>query len=216
MIYYRPTDGDPFTTPIRLKPRTCFLMCQLGKPIPEELSLMRQTVEEAFAKNGFGCIDAKGRTTGKDFLLKICEMLLSVPVGIALFHSKIKPGTTQNIFYELGMMQAYGKDTLIIKIPSTDYGPSDLARTEYVPFDEDISRRIDGFCSELDGRARYFLKASDILVNNPLLALDYLRRAYLLSPSEDILAKRDLIMKSPGIESRARDSVEQLAASFEA
>lgn len=189
-------------------------MCQLGKPIPDELALMRRTIEEATRRSGFTCIDATTRTTGKDFLHKIWEMLLSVPVGIALLHSEITPGTMQNVFFEMGILQAYGKDTLIVRSPSAPECPSDLVRTEYVIFDEDLDNKIDHFFEAIQERAKYFLVAAEQLENNPMLALDYLRRAYLISPSDSIAATRDELMTAPGLETRARNSVEQLAASF--
>ena len=38
MIFYDPLSGEPFTLSIATKPRTCFLMTQLGAGMPPEVS----------------------------------------------------------------------------------------------------------------------------------------------------------------------------------
>ena len=38
MIAYRPTDGDVQSTRVTWKPRTCFLMAQMGGPLPANVA----------------------------------------------------------------------------------------------------------------------------------------------------------------------------------
>lgn len=52
MIYYRPTDGDPHDTPLRFRPRTCFLMTQMGGSIPPILSEIRAALKEVLEEAG--------------------------------------------------------------------------------------------------------------------------------------------------------------------
>ena len=74
MIFYRPTEGDVEDKPIILRPRTCFLMTKLGKPISEEISKIRLSITTELNKYGFDCFDANSLITGRDFLLKIWRL----------------------------------------------------------------------------------------------------------------------------------------------
>lgn len=70
MILYRPTDGDVQDSPPKWRPRTCFVMSQLGKPIPSELKAVRSAFNAIAGDFDYGVIDAESVTTGRDFLLK--------------------------------------------------------------------------------------------------------------------------------------------------
>jgi hypothetical protein len=48
---------------------------------------------------GFDVLDATSAATGRDFLLKIWDLILSVPLGIALIHEDMRPSTTANVYY---------------------------------------------------------------------------------------------------------------------
>ena len=213
MILYRPTDGDVHTSPIQWRPRTCFVMAQLGPPIPPKLQDARSDFEQVLDRFDYKQIDADAVTTGQDFLLKIWGLTISVPVGIAFVHEGINSKTLANIFYELGMMQVYGKEILIIKVGDADI-PSDFVRTEYVSYDGHFDRRISTFFSRLEERAEYYLTLADQLERNPLLAIDYVRRAYLLSGDNALITEAQRIFNEAGLADRAKNSVEQLLLSF--
>ena len=84
------------------------------------------------------------------------------------------------IFYEIGLLQAYGRETLIIK--TTDcYVPSDFVRTEYIEYDRSFGKKISAFMGGLQDQADYYATAGKLLEENPLLSIDYFRRAYLIS-----------------------------------
>jgi len=118
-----------------------------------------------------------------------------------------------NIFYELGWMQAYGKETIVVKAGSLAI-PSDFVRTEYVPYDDHFERRFRSFVNELEERANYYIVISEQVERNPLLAIDYLRRAYLLTGDESLRKRAKDIFSSAGFEGRAKNSVETLLTSF--
>lgn len=71
MILYRPTDGDVQTTPSSIRPRSCFIMTQLGGAISPRVLDVRSSVERLMNSAGFTCFDADSATQGRDFLLKI-------------------------------------------------------------------------------------------------------------------------------------------------
>jgi hypothetical protein len=112
--------------------------------------------------------------------MKIWELILSVPLGIAIISKDLSPYTLANIFYEIGLLQAYGRETLIIKTPDS-YVPSDFVRTEYVEYNRSFGKKISTFLHGLEEQAKYYATAGELLEENPLLSIDYLRRAYLIT-----------------------------------
>lgn len=213
MIYYRPTDGDPRTGPIEWRPRTCFLMTQLGGQPHDDLVAMRDRLIVSADAHDFAVVDADTVVTGRDFLLKIWNLAVATPVGVALVHESMSKKTLANVFYEIGLMQAYGRETLVIKSEGAEI-PSDFIRTEYVKFDGDADRRLDAFFAELEKRARYYVVMAEQLERNPLLAIDYLRRAYLLCEDDALREAAESHLEGAGVEGRARNSVERLAVRF--
>ena len=209
MIYYRPTDGDPHSSPFNYRPRTCFIMTQLGGPIPAEVARIREVLDSVFRAHDFDCIDATSVVTGKDFLLKIWELIVTVPVGVAIVHEEMSSTTIGNIFYELGLLQAYGKETLIVKTRSATI-PSDFIRTEYVEAGSGLKERIERFCRSLQERAEYHLFMAQQVENNPLLAIDFLRRAYLLTGDTSLREPARELFEAAGLSTRAKSSVESL------
>ena len=118
-----------------------------------------------------------------------------------------------NIFYELGWMQAYGRETVVIKIGNVRF-PSDLVRTEYIDMDEHFSRNLGNFILSLRSRAEYYETLAEQLEANPLLAIDYLRRAYLLTGNTRLRRRARQIFTDADLGNRARDSVERLMITF--
>lgn len=212
MIVYRLTDGDAHTVPIATRCRTCFLMTQLGGTLPPELVKMRDRVEVAFEDAGFAVVDANSFTTGRDFLHKIWETIVAVPVGVALLHEDVRPKTLANIFYEIGVMQALGKETLVVKSPGADV-PSDFVRTEYVTADDGLEEKLSRYLDYLGEQEDHYGQMGALVENNPLLALDYTRRAYLLSGDEAWQEQADRIVGGSDLSERAADSVEMILAS---
>lgn len=74
MILYRPTDRDVQDSPTIWRPRKCFVMSQLDKPIPAKLNAVRTAFNTIAGEFKYDVIDAESVTTGRDFLLKISEM----------------------------------------------------------------------------------------------------------------------------------------------
>ncbi|MBC8275478.1 MAG: hypothetical protein H8E40_10995 [Chloroflexi bacterium] len=213
MILYRPTDGDPLTKRIDYRPRTCFTMTRLGGSVPAEITEIRQRLTKSLTARDIREIDAGSRITGKDLLLKIWGMIITVPLGIAIITESMSSRTLANIFYEIGMLQSYGKETLVIKTKHAKV-PSDFVRTEYLEYDNNFEAELDKFLDYLFELPEYFERMAEQLENDPLLAIDYYRRAYLITGNDIYRQKANAIYKSSSIERRATDSVEMLLLSF--
>lgn len=213
MILYRPTDGDVQTTKIKYRPRTCFVMTQIGTPIPKEVKKIRRKLREILSKYKMEEIDAGSEITGKDFLLKIWRMVISVPLGIGIIDDNISSNTLCNIFYELGLMHALGKETIVIKTEKAKI-PSDFVRTEYIKFDDKFEENLKKYFTTYFSLVDYYETVADQLERNPLLAIDYLRRAYLISGNKELRVKAKKLHREVALEDRAKNSVEQLLVDF--
>jgi len=213
LIFYRPTDGDPHTGIIQYRPRTSFIMTKLGTPIPKEVNRIRSNLRKIITDYGINLIDANDVVTGKDFLLKIWHIILGVPLGIAIITNEMSHKTIANIFYEIGLMQAYGKETLVIKTENIDM-PSDFVRTEYIDFGRGFKKKITKYLKKFLTLASDYEFMSEQVEKNPLLAIDYLKRAWLISGENAYCQKAREIFQEAAIEGRAKNSVEMLLVDF--
>jgi len=213
MIVYSPIDGDALTSGIVSLPRTCFLMTQLGEPVPDEALEIRTALLKVLTGHGIELIDATSQITGRDFLLKIWRMIASVPLAVGIVHGEMPATTQSNIFYELGIAQAMGKETVIIKAPKTKV-PSDFVRTEYIGFNDKFEVNFSKYLKSFFEQADHYETVADQLEKNPLLAIDYLRRAFLISGNASLRGKARNEFSSAGIKERAKNSVETLLADF--
>jgi len=213
MIIYNPLDGLPLPANVQSQAKHCFLMTRLGNPVPLMVEDMREAIEQCCDMHDYSVIDARARVTGRDFLLKIWKLIASAPLSVGILHEDIPESTQANIFYEIGVAQAMGKETVIIKSPGSIM-PSDFVRSEYIEFDDDFGDKFDAFLSSVFEQADYYELLADQLEKNPVLALDYLKRAYLITGEDTLINKAESIVEGAGLEERAANSVELLAATF--
>jgi len=188
-------------------------MTRLGKPIPKEIVQVRKAITAACKSSNFKVIDASAQNTGRDFLLKIWKQIASTPLVVGVVHEKIPPSTQSNIYYELGIAQALGKETIIVKSPSIDI-PSDFIRTEYIEFDSKFNRNFSKYLKGLKDQADHYELMADQLENNPILSIDYLKRAFLITGETRLRKKAKKLLNEAGLDDRAKNSVEIIAATF--
>lgn len=180
MIYYNPTDNDVLTNWIKYNPRSVFIMTQLGGEISIKLNNIISDIKSVLGKYHIRDFDANSFITGRDFHTKIWKIALSVPIGLAVVSETMKPTTIANIYYEIGLMNALGKETLVIKTDKFTI-PSDFIRTEYIEYNNNFSYRFEKFINQTFDQAEYYGLIAENLIAKPLLTIDYLRRAYLIS-----------------------------------
>lgn len=213
MIYYNPIDSDPIVKPIGYSPRSCFVMTKLGEPIPEIIIEIREKLSAKLKSENITEFDASSMVTGRDFLLKIWNQILSVPLGIGVVDETMNAQTLANIFYEIGVMHAYGKETLIIKTKNAVI-PSDFIRTEYVVYNSNFDDSLDKFFDTFFALEDYFIQLAANLEKNPLLSIDYIRRAYLISGNEELKIEVKKLSEALDLAARAKNSVESLITQF--
>ena len=145
--------------------------------------------------------------------MKIWRLIASSPLSVGICHEDIPPKTQANIWYELGVAQALGKETLIVKSMHTEM-PSDFVRTEYIEFNDDLKVKFAQYLQSLDEQADHYELVADQLERNPILAIDYLKRAFLITGNEELRNRAKKLVGEAGLQSRAKNSVEVLAAAF--
>lgn len=180
MIIYSPITGEVLTSSIKFEPRSCFIMTQLGGEITEELQEIRLVITNFLKSINYNEVDASSYVTGRDFLEKIWQKIIAVPVGIAILTSDMSLTTVANIFYELGLLDALGKESIVIKSKRFKI-PSDFVRTEYISFDKDFETNIKKFFENVFEREKHYSLMSELMEKDIVLSIDYLKRAYLIS-----------------------------------
>lgn len=213
MILYSPMDGDALTSKIALFPLNCFLMTRLGAVVPPLAIEMRSEISRICQSRNFSVIDAQHRVTGRDLLNKIWHLIAGCPVSIAILHEDFPASTLANIYYELGVAQAMGKETVVVKSPAYEVA-SDLVRSEYIVFDGRFEENFLLFLDELAERADHYEMMAEQLERNPVLSIDYLKRAFLLTNEQGLKERALQTLQSANLQDRAKNSVEVLAASF--
>jgi len=207
MIIYNPIEGDAYSKRVNYRPKTCFVITQLGEPIPGLVNKIRRTLNKSLKAKEIKVVDANSVMTGKDFLDKIWDMILSVPLGIAIVTEDMSHNTWANIFYEIGLMQALGKETLIIKTVEGKV-PSDLVRTEYIDYSTKLKTKIDKYLDMLFEQAEHYATMATELEQNPLLAIDYLKRAYLITGEQKYKSKiLDIVLNTSYIDKHSKDVI---------
>lgn len=92
--------------------------------------------------------------------------------------------------------------------------PSDFVRSEYIEFNQEFDDRFENYIDSVVEQAEHYEFVADQLDRNPILAIDYLKRAYLITGEENLRKKAQDLLNVAGIENRAKNSIEVLAAAF--
>ena len=66
----------------------------------------------------------------------------------------------------------------------------------------------------MDSIAEYYEVLADQLERDPVLAIDYLKRAFLITGKKHLRKKVKTLVNNAGLQNRANNSVEFLAATF--
>lgn len=188
-------------------------MTQLGDPVPDEVLEIRQSLKSILGQYDITLIDADSEVTGGDFLFKIWRMIAAVPLAVAVVHGDMSRSTLCNVFYEVGLAQAMGKETIVVKTGKATI-PSDFVRTEYIKHDGNFERRMNKYVKKFLAQGEWYEQLADYLERNPLLSLDYLRRAFLISGNDAVRGQVAEICDTLALHERAKNSVESLLAEF--
>lgn len=176
-------------------PKTGFLISSSS----ENDSGIRGKIGEIFDSNGFNLKDAMNiRGTG-NLYCKICEQILSSAFGVALITKDTPIDALRNIFLEIGLMTAFGKE-IIILTDSMENVPSDLQGKEVFIFTDnnDLSESINKWSTEiLEERITYWRTVTEYSVDakDYEKAYEYLRKAIMFGDFMDSLPELTEILE---------------------
>jgi len=93
------------------------------------------------------------RVGGDDVYCKICEQILSSAFGVALITKYTPPPSLYNIYLEIGLMRAFGKEALILT-PDRSIIASDLEGKGVFPYkdESDLEKQIDAWIKQIPSR----------------------------------------------------------------
>ncbi|TAK73659.1 MAG: hypothetical protein EPO11_08050 [Gammaproteobacteria bacterium] len=181
--------------------------------MPRQAIKMRESITKICRRYNYKVIDAAIEVTGRDFLLKIWKLIASTPISVAINHEEFPLPTIMNIYYELGIARTMGKETMIVKSIQSIH-PSDLIRDEYIEFNKNFDAEFSKFLDHVNAQAEHYELMAEQLENNPLLSIDYLKRAYLITGNVKLKKKAMALLKNAKLKKRAKNSVEMLAVRF--
>lgn len=137
------------TIPLSPQPKTGFFMYA-----SHDDGEIIGTIKKIFAKNDFNLDDAMVKKSSKDIYCMICQKILSSAFGVALITSKTPKSSTENIYLEIGLMKAFGKEVIILT-DDINIIASDLRGKGVFPFIDDHRRNniletvIDDWINEI-------------------------------------------------------------------
>lgn len=128
----------------------------------------------------------------RNLYCKICELILSSAFGVALITENTPKTALPNIFLEIGLMIAYGKEILILT-DSLENIPSDLSGKEVIVFksDEELKKSIEKWSKEILKQIKYWNKLARISLyaKDYEKTFEYLKRAVMFGDFEDALSE---------------------------
>ena len=176
-------------------PKTGFLIISSS----ENDSIIRRKIDAIFDSKGFNLKDAMNiRGTG-NLYCKICKRILSSAFGVALITKDTPKNALPNIFLEIGLMTAFGKEVIILT-DNRENIPSDLQGKEVFIFTDnnDLSESINKWSTEiLEERITYWrtLAKYSVDAKDYEKAYEYLRKAIMFGDFTDSLPELTEILE---------------------
>ncbi|MDG6249835.1 hypothetical protein [Methanocalculus sp.] len=119
----------------------------------KEKSLLRVKIDEVFNSFGYSVIDAMSIFESGDNYCKICKLILSSAFGIAVITKDTKERSLKNIYLEIGLMIAYGKEVIIItndrqSLASDLLGKGNLEYLDFIDMQKKLKSWLENFYKE--------------------------------------------------------------------
>lgn len=192
-----PLTSDECNKLITPFPRTVFIMSPSKEKTTPESSRIIENIKSVLTKHSLKYIEGTMLVDYGDYLCSICRHILGCTFGIAIASIDIPRPTLCNIFWEMGLMEGFGKPVVLFLDKSINL-PSDFTRTFAIFFDRrNYSRKFSSLLRKLKERRSYY---SDVLGDVALRVGDYekagkyFQEAYLIGErSEDIRKIEQLI-----------------------
>lgn len=131
----------------------------------EDTRKLRADIKKTFAESGYHLINAMERMGSDDNYCKICEQILSSAFGVALITKYTPPPSLYNIYLEIGLMRAFGKEVLILT-PDRTLIASDLEGKGVFPYidENDLKPGIRDWIDQIPTRIEDYNTFAEIFL----------------------------------------------------
>lgn len=194
-----PLTSDECSKKIIPSSKTAFIISPSTTNQPTKMPEVIMAIYRELKKAGFKPIEGASLVDYGDFVCSICKSILSCPFGIAFAGKGVPDKTLCNIFWEIGLMQGFGKVVLLVADEALNL-PSDFNRTFIILYNQiNYVEKFRKSIQKLKDLPRYYMK---VLAPIALDALDYEKAqkyyqdAYLFSANRRCLSELEKIKKS--------------------
>lgn len=164
----------------------------------EKNSGIKRKIEEIFNSNNFKLKVAMSYRRTGNLYCKICEKIIASAFGVALITSNTPKDALPNIYLEMGLMTAFGKEVVILTDDRNNIG-GDLQGKEVFPFRSDIELRdlIENWIKEIPDRITLWRSLVDIWIEGKDYekVYAYLRKAIMYGDFEESLLELEEIFE---------------------
>lgn len=178
-----PNSGDECAHRVEPSPKSVFLIVPTPRRKTDLIKRIESEIHEVCQERGFSTIVATRRERSGNILCKICGMIQSTGIGVAVFTKTTKSRTIANLFYEAGMAHYLGKEVIFIGFGVKR--TSDLYGLEWVEVTtiKQLRRGLNARLKDMPRRAKYFntLGEQEMDVHNLEKAAEYFMKAILIA-----------------------------------
>jgi len=194
-----PLTSDECSKLITPLPKTVFIMSPSKKNTTPKLQGIIQHIKSALDQHSLKYIEGATIIDYGDYLCSICKHILGCTFGIAISSDDIPRPTLCNIFWEIGIMQGFGKPVVLF-VDTSESLPSDFVRNYAVFFNRrDYVRKFHALLRKLGQLRDHY---SNVLGDVALEAGDYekagryFQEAYLIGEKLEDMKKIDQLIET--------------------
>lgn len=194
-----PLTSDECNKLITPLPKTVFIMSPSKNNTTPKLQGIMQHIKSALDQHSLKYIEGATIIDYGDYLCSICRHILGCTFGIAISSDDMPRPTLCNIFWEMGIMQGFGKPVVLLLDGSTSL-PSDFVRNFAIFCNRsDYIRKFHALLRKVEELREHY---SNVLGDIALEAGDYekagkyFQEAYLIGEKPKDMKKIDQLVET--------------------
>lgn len=188
-----PLTFDECSKHIILHPGTVFLMAPSKSKRGAELKKVISRISSELLKQKMTPLDGCGLVELGDTVCTICSTMQGCAMGIGFYHPDIPTDALSNIFWEMGIMQGWGRPVFLIANKKNDV-PSDFTRGFCIFFENnpEYIKKFKEIMGTFKQREQYYvntLAEESIKAADFEAAFKYYQDAFLIGGNRQIITK---------------------------
>lgn len=188
-----PLSYDECSKRILLRPKTAFLMTPSKSKRSTKLKAVISRVSSALKRKNIRPLDGCTLLDIGDTVCNICSTMQGCAMSIGFYNPQVPADALSNIFWEMGMVQGWGRPVLLVANRKEDL-PSDFTRDRCFFYETDLHyiKNLTEIVQAIKDREQYYV---NILANEAIQSADYERaikyyqEAFLINGRRQILSK---------------------------